>query len=154
MAELFGFSIKRAKDTGGETFTTPTPDDGSIEVAGGGFFSSILDTDGRERTELDLIRRYRDISQQPECDSAIEDIVNEAITSDELSQSVMVTLDRLEYSEKIKKLIRKEFDNVLTLLDFEEKGHDIFRRWYVDGRVFYHKLIDKKSPKKDITQLR
>ena len=154
MAELFGFSIKRAKDTGGETFTTPTPDDGSIEVAGGGFFSSILDTDGRERTELDLIRRYRDISQQPECDSAIEDIVNEAITSDELSQSVMVTLDRLEYSEKIKKLIRKEFDNVLTLLDFEEKGHDIFRRWYVDGRVFYHKVIDKKSPKKGITQLR
>ena len=154
MAELFGFSIKRAKDTGGETFTTPTPDDGSIEVAGGGFFSSILDTDGRERTELDLIRRYRDISQQAECDSAIEDIVNEAITSDELSQSVMVTLDRLEYSEKIKKLIRKEFDNVLTLLDFEEKGHDIFRRWYVDGRVFYHKVIDKKSPKKGITQLR
>ena len=154
MAELFGFSIKRAKDTGGDTFTTPTPDDGSIEVAGGGHFATILDTDGRERTELDLIRRYRDISQQPECDSAIEDIVNEAITSDELSQSVMVTLDRLEYSEKIKKLIRKEFDNVLTLLDFEEKGHDIFRRWYVDGRVFYHKVIDKKSPKKGITQLR
>ena len=119
MAELFGFSIKRAKDTGGETFTTPTPDDGSIEVAGGGFFGQILDTDGRERTELDLIRRYRDISQQAECDSAIEDIVNEAITADELSQSVMVVLDRLEYSEKIKKLIRKEFNNVLSLLNFE-----------------------------------
>ena len=118
MAELFGFSIKRAKDTGGETFTTPTPDDGSTEIAGGGHFATILDTDGRERTELDLIRRYRDISQQPECDSAIEDIVNEAITSDELSQSVMVTLDRLEYSENIKKLIRKEFDSVLSLLNF------------------------------------
>jgi len=154
MAELFGFSIKRAKDTGGETFTTPTPDDGSIEVAGGGFFGQILDTDGRERTELDLIRRYRDIAQQPECDSAIEDIVNEAITSDEVSQSVMVTLDRLPYPEKIKKLIRKEFDNVLSLLDFEGKGHDIFRRWYVDGRVFYHKVIDKKNPKRGITQLR
>ena len=154
MAELFGFSIKRAKDTGGETFTTPTPDDGSIEVAGGGFFGQILDTDGRERTELDLIRRYRDISQQAECDSAIEDIVNEAITADELSQSVMVVLDRLEYSEKIKKLIRKEFNNVLSLLNFEEKGHDIFRRWYVDGRVFYHKVIDKKNPKKGIIQLR
>ena len=154
MAELFGFSIKRAKDTGGETFTTPTPDDGSIEVAGGGFFGQILDTDGRERTELDLIRRYRDIAQQPECDSAIEDIVNEAITSDEVSQSVMVTLDRLPYPEKIKKLIRKEFDDVLSLLDFEGKGHDIFRRWYVDGRMFYHKVIDKKNPKRGITQLR
>jgi hypothetical protein len=154
MAELFGFSIKRAKDTGGETFTTPTPDDGSTEIAGGGFFSSILNTDGRERSELDLIRRYRDIAQQPECDSAIEDIVNEAITSDELSQSVSVVLDRLGYSDKIKTLIREEFNSVLSLLSFEEKGHDIFRRWYVDGRVFYHKVIDKSNPKKGITQLR
>ena len=86
MAELFGFSIKRARSkSSGDNFTTPTPDDGSIEVAGGGFFSSILDTDGRERTELDLIRRYRDIAQQPECDSAIEDIVNETISYDEVS---------------------------------------------------------------------
>ena len=155
MAELFGFSITRkgAQDSG-DTFTVPTPDDGSIEVAGGGFFSSVLDTDGRERTELDLIRRYRDIAQQPECDSAVEDIVNEAITSDEFSQSVMVTLDRLPYPEKIKRLIRKEFDSVLSLLEFEQKGHDIFRRWYVDGRIFFHKVIDPKNPKKGITSLR
>ena len=155
MAELFGFSITRkgAQDSG-DTFTVPTPDDGSIEVAGGGFFSSVLDTDGRERTELDLIRRYRDIAQQPECDSAVEDIVNESITSDEFSQSVMVTLDRLPYPEKIKRLIRKEFDSVLSLLEFEQKGHDIFRRWYVDGRIFFHKVIDPKNPKKGITSLR
>jgi hypothetical protein len=155
MAELFGFSITRkgAQDSG-DTFTVPTPDDGSIEVAGGGFFSSVLDTDGRERTELDLIRRYRDIAQQPECDSAVEDIVNESITSDEFSQSVMVTLDRLPYPEKIKKLIRKEFDSVLSLLEFEQKGHDIFRRWYVDGRIFFHKVIDPKNPKRGITSLR
>ena len=155
MAELFGFSITRkgAQDSG-DTFTVPTPDDGSIEVAGGGFFSSVLDTDGRERTELDLIRRYRDIAQQPECDSAVEDIVNEAITSDEFSQSVMVTLDRLPYPEKIKRLIRKEFDSVLSLLEFEQKGHDIFRRWYVDGRIFFHKVIDPKNPKRGITSLR
>ena len=155
MAELFGFSITRkgAQDSG-DTFTVPTPDDGSIEVAGGGFFSSVLDTDGRERTELDLIRRYRDIAQQPECDSAVEDIVNEAITSDEFSQSVMVTLDRLPYPEKIKRLIRKEFDSVLSLLEFEQKGHDIFRRWYVDGRIFFHKVIDPKNPKKGVTSLR
>ena len=155
MAELFGFCITRkgAQDSG-DTFTVPTPDDGSIEVAGGGFFSSVLDTDGRERTELDLIRRYRDIAQQPECDSAVEDIVNESITSDEFSQSVMVTLDRLPYPEKIKRLIRKEFDSVLSLLEFEQKGHDIFRRWYVDGRIFFHKVIDPKNPKKGVTSLR
>ena len=155
MAELFGFSITRKGTQGSEnTFTVPTPDDGSIEVAGGGFFSSILDTDGRERTELDLIRRYRDIAQQPECDSAIEDIINEAITSDEFSQSVMVTLDRLPYPEKIKRLIREEFNSVLSLLEFEEKGHDIFRRWYVDGRIFFHKVIDQKNPKKGLVSLR
>ena len=155
MAELFGFSITRKGTQGSEdTFTVPTPDDGSIEVAGGGFLSSVLDTDGRERTELDLIRRYRDIAQQPECDSAVEDIVNEAITSDEFSQSVMVTLDRLPYPEKIKRLIRKEFDNVLSLLEFEQKGHDIFRRWYVDGRIFFHKVIDPKNPKKGVSTLR
>ena len=155
MAELFGFSITRkGTQDSGDTFTVPTPDDGSIEVAGGGFFSSVLDTDGRERTELDLIRRYRDIAQQPECDSAVEDIVNESITSDEFSQSVMVTLDRLPYPEKIKRLIRKEFDSVLSLLEFEQKGHDIFRRWYVDGRIFFHKVIDPKNPKKGVTSLR
>ena len=156
MAELFGFSINRSKkDTGGEqVFTTPTPDDGAIDVAGGGFFGQILDTDGREKTELDLIRRYRDIAQQPECDSAIEDIINEAITSDQVSQSVTLRTDRLPYSEKIKREMRKEFNKILSLLEFEHKGHDILRRWYVDGRVFFHKVIDSKNPRKGIVDLR
>ena len=156
MAELFGFSINRSKkDTGGEqVFTTPTPDDGAIDVAGGGFFGQILDTDGREKTELDLIRRYRDIAQQPECDSAIEDIINEAITSDQVSQSVTLRTDRLPYSEKIKREMRKEFNKILSLLEFEHKGHDILRRWYVDGRIFYHKVIDSKNPRKGILDLR
>ena len=156
MAELFGFSINRSKkDTGGDqVFTTPTPDDGAIDVAGGGFFGQILDTDGREKTELDLIRRYRDIAQQPECDSAIEDIINEAITSDQVSQSVTLRTDRLPYSEKIKREMRKEFNKILSLLEFEHKGHDILRRWYVDGRIFYHKVIDSKNPRKGIVDLR
>ena len=151
MAELFGFSINRSKkETGGEqVFTTPTPD-----VAGGGFFGQILDTDGREKTELDLIRRYRDIAQQPECDSAIEDIVNEAITTDEVSQSITLRLDRLPYPDKIKRTIRKEFDKILSLLEFESKGTDILRRWYVDGRIFYHKVIDAKHPRQGIVELR
>ena len=155
MAELFGYTITRAKGKGsGDQFIAPSSDDGTIEVAGGGFFSSILDTNGREKTELDLIRRYRDIAQQPECDSAVEDIVNEAISFDEVSQSVSISLDRLPYPEKIRRAIRKEFNEVLTLLEFEEKGSDIFRRWDVDGRLFYHKVIDNKSPKKGIVALK
>ena len=156
MAELFGFTIQRAiKDTGGEkTFSTPTPDDGTIDVAGGGFFGQILDTDGRERSDLDLIRRYRDIAQQAECDTAVEDIVNEGIVSNQNDQSVEVSLDRLRYPDKIKRKIRAEFDEVLRLLHFEQKGHDVFRRWYVDGRVFYHKIIDTKNPRRGITELR
>jgi hypothetical protein len=104
--------------------------------------------DGRDRNEIDLIRRYRDIAQQPECDSAIEDISNESIVSDERDKSVSLSLDRLEVSPNIKKKMRDEFDEVLRLLDFDSKGHDIFRRWYVDGRIYYHKIIDTKSPRK------
>ena len=156
MAELFGFSIQKSKkDSGGETtFSTPTPDDGTIDVAGGGFFGQILDTDGRERTDLDLIRRYRDIAQQAECDTAVDDIINEGIISNQNDQAVEITLDRLPYPEKIKRKIRSEFHEVLRLLHFEQKGHDIFRRWYVDGRLFYHKIIDTKNPKRGITELR
>ena len=155
MAELFGFKFERISDSkGSEKFTPPTSDDGTIDVAGGGFFGQILDTEGRERTEQDLIRRYRDIAQQPECDSAIEDIVNEGIVANEMSQAVSIVLDRLPYPSKIKKKIAEEFDEVLRLLDFDVKGHDIFRRWYVDGRMFYHKVIDKKSPRKGIQELR
>jgi hypothetical protein len=156
MAELFGFKIERSsKDSGGETtFSTPTPDDGTIDVAGGGFFGQVLDTDGRERTDLDLIRRYRDIAQQAECDTAIEDIINEGIVANQNDVAVEITLDRLPYPEKIKQKIRAEFHEVLRLLSFEQKGHDIFRRWYVDGRCFYHKIIDSKNPRKGITELR
>ena len=156
MAELFGFRIERPKKAEGSvpSFTSPTADDGTIDIAGGGFFGQVLDTDGREKTELDLIRRYRDIAQQPECDSAIEDIINEAVTADEVSQSVTLSTDRLPYPDKIKRAIRKEFDTVLSLMEWEQKGHDIMRRWYVDGRVFYHKVIDTKNPKRGIVDLR
>ena len=155
MAELFGFKFERIKDTKGqEKFTTPALDDGTVEIAGGGFFGQVLDTDSREKAEVDLIRRYREISQQPECDSAIDDIVNEAIVANEKDQAVSITLDRLDYPKPIKEKMRQEFDNILSLLDFDVKGHDIFRRWYIDGRIFYHKVIDKKNPKKGIVEVR
>ena len=156
MAELFGFRIERPKKDGGvkQSFVTPSPDDGTIDVAGGGFFGQILDTDGREKSDHDLIRRYRDIAQQAECDAAIEDIVNEGIVSNERDKAVEVVLERLPFPDKIKRKIRAEYDEVLRLLNFELKGHDIFRRWYVDGRMFYHKIIDVKNPRKGITELR
>jgi hypothetical protein len=156
MAELFGFRIERPKKGEGSvpSFTSPTADDGTIDIAGGGFFGQVLDQDGRERTEIDLIRRYRDIAQQPECDTAIEDIVNEGIISNEDDVPVQITLDRLPFPEKIKRKIRKEFMEVLRLLHFEQKGHDVFRRWYVDGRIFFHKIIDTKNPKQGIVELR
>ena len=156
MAELFGFRITRANQSGSsDGFTAPSTDDGTLDiVSGGGHYASILDMDGRDRNEIDLIRRYRDIAQQPECDSAIEDIANEAIVSDERGQSVSISLDRLKLSPNIKSKIRDEFDEVLRLLDFNAKGHDIFRRWYVDGRIYYHKIIDTKSPRKGIQDVR
>jgi|TARA_R110000796_G_scaffold97679_2_gene204823 hypothetical protein len=156
MAELFGFRITRANQDGGsDSFTSPVSDDGTLDiVSGGGHYASVLDMDGRDRNEADLIRRYRDIAQQPECDSAIEDITNEAIVSDERDQSVSILLDRLEVSPKIKTKIREEFHTILHLLDFNAKGHDIFRRWYVDGRLYYHKIIDPKQPRKGIKEVR
>ena len=156
MAELFGFRITRANQGGSsDGFTAPSTDDGTLDVvSGGGHYASVLDMDGRDRNELDLIRRYRDIAQQPECDSAIEDIANESIVSDERGQSVSISLDRLDFTQNIKSKIRDEFDEVLRLLDFNAKGHDIFRRWYVDGRIYYHKIIDRKSPRKGIKELR
>ena len=156
MAELFGFRIERPKKDEGSvpSFTSPSADDGTIDIAGGGFFGQILDQDGRERTDIDLIRRYRDIAQQAECDMAIEDIVNEGIVSNEDDIPVQVTLDRLPFTDKIKRKIRHEFLEVLRLLHFESKGHDIFRRWYVDGRIYFHKIIDTKDPSKGILELR
>ena len=157
MAQLFGFQIQRATkevEGGEKTFTTPTPDDGAIDVAGGGFLSSVLNTDGRERSDIDLIRRYRDIALQAECDAAVEDIVNESIVANTNDIPVQITLDGLPYPERIKKRIREEFNEILRLLDFSVKGHDIFRRWYVDGRIYYHKVIDTDNPRRGITQVR
>ena len=153
MAEFFGFSITRKKDDA-ESFTLPSSDDGAVDIASGGFFSSVYDIEGRDKTQYDLIKRYRHISQQPECDSAIEDIVSEGIASNENDSPISLQLDGLKQSSNVKRRIKEEFDRVLQLMMFQEKGHDIFRRWYVDGRLFYHKVIDKKDPRKGITELR
>jgi len=154
MAELFGFTITRKKDSEGASFTLPTSEDGAEDIAHGGFYSSTVDIEGKDRTQYDLIKRYRSISQQPECDSAIEDIISEAVASNEFDAPISLALDGLKQSDKVKRRIREEFNRVLELMSFQEKGHDIFRRWYVDGRLFYHKVIDTKDTRKGITELR
>ena len=156
MAELFGFNITRVKPQTDpkQQFSQPQAEDGTQVVAAGGFFGSYLDMEGTAKTEQDLIRRYREIALHPECDMAIEDIVNEAITSNENRQSVKVVTDNLDYSSKIKQAIETEFSDVLRLLQFNTRGHDLFRRWYVDGRIFFQKIIDAENPKNGIQELK
>ena len=156
MAELFGFSITRAKKPQDpkQSFTTPQADDGTQTVAAGGYFGQYLDMEGTARSESELIRRYREIALHPECDMAIEDIVNEAIVANELKDAVKLDLNNVSYSGEIKKKIDTEFKEVLRLMNFSTRGHDLFRRWYVDGRIYYHKIIDRESPVKGITELR
>jgi len=162
MVELLGFQITRAKEDGElkkdgaskQAFTIPTPDDGTTTISAGGYFGQYLDMEANAKNDSDLIRRYREIAQNPECDMAIEDIVNEVIVSDERDSPVTLSLDKLDISENIKQKIRDEFNEVLSLLAFEEKGHDIFKRWYTDGRIYFHKVIDPESPRKGITELR
>jgi len=157
MAELFGFKIERLgnKETDPrQNIVPPQADDGTQVVPAGGFFASYGGFEQGARNELDLIRRYREVALHPECDSAIEDIVSESIVSNENQQSVQLDLSKVEYTDAIKKKIRESFKDVLNLLNFDIKGHDIFRRWYVDGRVYFHKIIDKDSPRLGITELR
>jgi hypothetical protein len=158
--ELFGFEIKRKDEEKEEkkkaSFVPRDEEDGAGQIVNaGGFFGQYLDTAGEGfKTDADMILKYRDVATQPECDAAIEDIVSEAIVSDEDGAPVDIILDDLDQPDRIKKLIKEEFDNVLELLNLNWYGHDIFRRWYIDGRLFYHKIIDEKNPKRGILEIR
>ena len=156
MAELFGFSITRAKKQADpkQSFTTTQADDGTQTIAAGGYFGQYLDMEGTAKSEADLIRRYREIALHPECDMAVEDIGNEAVVANEMKSAVRVDVNNLPYGKEVRKKIEDEFQNILKLLNFNTKGHDIFRRWYVDGRIYYHKIIDRESPVKGITELK
>lgn len=157
---LFGFEIKRKgqekEDAKKQSFVAPQDADGSSYVQAGGYFGQYLDTEGvtDQASEGDLIRRYREIAMHPECDAAIEDIINEAIVSDSDSAPVDIILDDLDQPDTIKDQIKEEFDNIISLLQFNNYGHEIFRKWYVDGRVYYHILVDEKQPKRGIIELR
>ena len=156
MAKLFGFSIED-NDKLSPTTLSPVPEnneDGVDHYLTSGFFGSYVDIEGIYRTEYDLIKRYREMALHPECDSAIEDIVNEAIVSDSNDSPVEIELSNLNASDGIKKKIREEFKYILELLDFDRKCHEIYRNWYIDGRLYYHKVIDLKKPEEGIKEIR
>ena len=156
MAKLFGFSIEDTEPLS-PTTVSPVPEnneDGVDWSMSSGFFGSYVDLEGIYRTEFELIKRYREMALHPECDSAIEDIVNEAIVSDLNDSPVQIDLDNLNASDGIKTKIRDEFKFIKDLLDFDKKAHEIYRNWYVDGRIYYHKVIDLKKPEDGIQELR
>ena len=156
MARLFGFSIEDTEEIS-PSVVSPVPEnnaDGSDHYLTSGFFGSYVDIEGVYRTEFDLIKRYREMALHPECDSAIEDIVNEAIVSDTNDSPVEIELSNLNASDGIKKRLREEFKAVKDLLDFDKKAHEIYRNWYIDGRLYYHKVIDFKKPEEGIVELR
>jgi len=156
MAKLFGFSIdddaKKSK-----SIVSPVPpnnEDGVDYFIQSGFYGQYVDIEGVYRTEYDLIRRYREMALHPECDNAIENVVNEAIVSDLYDSPVEIELTNLNASDRLKQSIREEFKYIKEIMDFDKKSHEIFRNWYIDGRLFYLKVIDQKSPESGIQELR
>ena len=154
---LFGFTIGRDDKQQGlrkQSFITPVAEDGASTVQAGGYYGTYVDIDASTRNESELITRYREISKYPDCDNAIEEVITEAIAAVDSEVPVTINLDDLKYSDNIKEAIRDEFDEILSLLDFKDKAHDIFRRWYIDGRLYYQKVINSSSPKQGIQELR
>jgi len=162
VVQLFGFEISRKKtkqDTAStvdtnKSFALPQNDDGAVTIQSGAYYGTYVDLDGVVRNEIELITRYREMSMQPELETAVDEIVNEAIVNTAKDKAVEINMDDLKQPESVKKKIRDEFDVALKLLNFGNMGHDIFRRWYIDGRMFYHVIIDDSSPSKGIQELR
>ena len=155
MAELFGFSFKK-KDVKSRAPSPiqPSSDDGATSYIAGGYYGQYLDLDGNFKTEYDMVKKYREMAMHPEVDEAIEDIIHEAIVADQNDSPVQVNLDNLEVSDSVKTMIRDEFDYIKNLFGFDSKAHEMFRRWYIDGRMYYHKVIDLDNPAEGIKELR
>ena len=155
--QIFGFEIKKKKEEKElGSVVSPASDDGStvISSSAASYYGLAIDLEGTVKNENDLIKRYREVAQYPDCDAAIEDIVNEAIVAEDDVPPVALIMDDLKLSESIKTKFRDEFENILKLYKFDAKGHDIFRSWYVDGRLYYHILIDENKVKDGIVELR
>jgi hypothetical protein len=157
MAKLFGFKFEDNREKQSKKIVSPIPkndEDKSDFYISSGFYGQYVDIEGVYKTEADLIRRYREMSLHPECDSAIEDVINEAIVSDLNDSPVEIDLSNLPASDKLKDIIREEFKYLKEIMDFDKKCHEIFRNWYVDGRIYYHKVIDFNKPSDGIKEIR
>ena len=163
--ELFGWSLGRSGDRtapkleqeeikANASFAPPDLEDGAMPISSGVYFSSYMDFDGGIKSTADMIRKYREMALYPEVEMAIDDICNEAIVYDDTKRPVEIVVDDRKLSPKIKAKIQEEFDEILRLLKFQDKGYEIFRKWYIDGRLYYHKIIDKENPKKGLVELR
>lgn len=155
MIELFGFSIQRKEeDRDIPSFAVQEVDDGALTVSAGGAYGTYLDLEGSAKTEAEIVAKYREMSIQPECERAIDQLVNEAIIKDGNKEIVDISLDNLDISDNIKSLITAEFNTVSELLNINNYGFEIFRRWYIDGRLFYHVMIDENNPRAGVQELR
>jgi len=153
MSQLFGFLINKKGELKGQSPVPPNSDD-SVTTVAGGYFGTYVDVEGVSKNEYELIKRYRDMALHPECDSAVDEIVNEFVVSDADDSPVEIDLNNLEISDTLKKKIRVEFNNIKKLLNFDKNCHQIIRSWYIDGRTYYHKVVDLDNPKKGILELR
>jgi hypothetical protein len=155
---LFGFTIARKQadedQAAQQSFTPPTNDDGALTITSAAYYGTYVDLDGTAKNEVELISRYREMAMQPEIEAAIDDVVNEAICQDDDGKNIKIVLDSLEQPEKIKTAIRNEFSTILRLLNYNNMAQDIFRRYYVDGRMYYHIIIDRENPIAGIKELR
>tara|TARA_B100001778_G_scaffold333892_1_gene343564 strand:+ start:147 stop:1640 length:1494 start_codon:yes stop_codon:yes gene_type:complete len=156
--EIFGFKIERKSEerpnANVPAFALPENDDGSVMFAGGGAYGSYLNMEGEYKNEVELIYKYREMSSLSDCEVAIENVVNEAIVAGKGERPVNILLDNLNLTESIKTKIRNEFDVILDLLNFNNFGHEVFRRWYIEGRLYYHIMIDENDPSRGIVELR
>jgi len=158
--KLFGFKLGKDTETSSEeskkslSFVPPDYDDGTVPVEVGGYFGAVVDFDGTIKSDIELIRKYRDMALHPEVESAISDICNEAIVYDETFTTVKVDTTNLKQSKSIKDKVEAEFEEVLGLLDFSRRGYEIFRKWYIDSRLYYHIIVDESNKKKGIKELR
>ena len=153
MGQLFGFQINRKTEKKGQSPVPPLADE-PVSIAAGGYFGTYVDTDATARNEYELIRRYRDMALHPEVDSAVDEIVNEFVVSDNNDTCVDINLENLDIGAGVKKKVRDEFDFIKRLMNFDNRAHEIIRSWYIDGRIFYHKVVDLDNPKQGITELR
>jgi hypothetical protein len=155
---LFGFTISRKEDENSQavqqSFTPPVNDDGALTITSAAYYGTYVDLDGSAKNEIELIGRYREMAMQPEIESAIDDIINEAICQDDDGKNIRMILDELKQPDKIKKSLQTEFNTVLRLLNYNQMAQDVFRRYYVDGRLYYHIIVDRESPTDGIKELR